>query len=156
MYKTDDLVRLIRLTEDDTLNGRRKYEIGKLISFDPTDGTFLVRFGRLDYYVYPDQIEPATSLTPIELYNWLTDPETDIPFKEQLAKLAQTAAAQEQAKAFDIEPEVCDCFKPSEDIRKIYHGALNGICNGTKERELCGCGGDRSKCDFYKREEVNK
>ena len=23
------------------------------------------------------------------------------------------------------------------------------ICNGTKERELCHCGGQREKCDFY-------
>lgn len=152
MFKTGDLVRLVKLTEDDTLNGRRKYEIGKLIAFDATDNTFLVRFGYLDYYVYPEQIEIADSLTPIELYNWLTNPETDIPFKEQLAKLAQAAAAQEQAKAFDIEPEVCDCYESSEDVKRIYRGALNGMCNGTKERELCGCGGDRSKCDFYKEE----
>ena len=23
------------------------------------------------------------------------------------------------------------------------------ICNGTKEREMCHCGGDVNKCDFY-------
>lgn len=23
------------------------------------------------------------------------------------------------------------------------------ICNGTKEREICHCGGDTAKCDFY-------
>lgn len=23
------------------------------------------------------------------------------------------------------------------------------ICNGTKEREMCHCGGDVTKCDFY-------
>ena len=30
----------------------------------------------------------------------------------------------------------------------------NGICNGTKEREQCHCGGDTSKCDFYPHETV--
>ena len=24
-----------------------------------------------------------------------------------------------------------------------------GYCNGTKEREECSCGGDRTKCEFY-------
>jgi hypothetical protein len=24
-----------------------------------------------------------------------------------------------------------------------------GICHGTKDREMCTCGGDRTKCDFY-------
>lgn len=24
-----------------------------------------------------------------------------------------------------------------------------GVCWGTKEREECNCGGDKSKCDFY-------
>lgn len=102
--KTDDLVRLIRLTEDDTLNGRRKYEVGKLMAFDSTDGTFLVRFGTQDYYVYPYQIEVVDKLTTLELYNWLTDPDTRIPFKEQLAEIVQREAAREQAKAYDIEP----------------------------------------------------
>ena len=25
----------------------------------------------------------------------------------------------------------------------------NGVCNGTKERDKCDCGGDPRKCDFY-------
>ena len=104
MFKTDDLVRLINLTEDDELNGRRKYEVGKLMAFDSTDNTFLVRFGRLDYYVSPNQIEVVDKLTTLELYNWLTDPETRIPFKEQLTEIVQREAAREQAKAYDIEP----------------------------------------------------
>lgn len=53
----------------------------------------------------------------------------------------------------------CDCY---EQCEVLYHWHLNsngknskvtrtftGICNGTKEREECHCGGDRVKCDFY-------
>ena len=25
----------------------------------------------------------------------------------------------------------------------------NNVCYGTKEKEVCSCGGDRHKCDFY-------
>ena len=32
----------------------------------------------------------------------------------------------------------CDCYD-----------AKNMCCNGTKEQDPCGCGGVRSKCDFY-------
>lgn len=39
-------------------------------------------------------------------------------------------------------------------ICKCYHAERNfvgkiGVCWGTKEREACSCGGDKSKCDFY-------
>lgn len=34
----------------------------------------------------------------------------------------------------------CDCFH--EEHRKT-------VCYGTKEREECSCGGDKSKCNFY-------
>ena len=148
MFKTDDLVRLVRLTEDDALNGRRKYEVGKLMAFDSTDGTFLVKFGNQDYYVYPDQIEVVDKLTTLELYNWLTDPDTRIPFKEQLAEIVQREAAREQAKAYDIESSVCECYEHGH----WYLGDDAGTCNGTKEREACNCGGDRGKCDFYRKE----
>lgn len=48
--------------------------------------------------------------------------------------------------------KLCECWESCD------HYAL---CNGTKEKELCHCGGDERKCDFYpkKREragEVNK
>lgn len=148
MFKTDDLVRLINLTEDDSANGRRKYEVGKLVAFDSTDGTFLVRFGTQDYYVYPYQIEVVDKLTTLELYNWLTDPETRIPFKEQLAEIVQREAAREQAKAYDIEPSVCECYERGH----WYLGDDAGTCNGTKEREACNCGGNRGNCDFYRKE----
>lgn len=48
----------------------------------------------------------------------------------------------------------CDCYceqyeisgwlGPYEQIRK-----LKTRCNGTRERDECSCGGDRTKCDFY-------
>ena len=53
----------------------------------------------------------------------------------------------------------CDCYQ--EGIRPEprysqytgqYVKSVNvkySYCNGTKEREDCSCGGDRSKCDFY-------
>lgn len=50
--------------------------------------------------------------------------------------------------------EKCDCYHeeyeiigwlgPYEQIRK-----LRKRCNGTRERDECSCGGDRTKCDFY-------
>lgn len=59
--------------------------------------------------------------------------------------------------------EKCDCYHegyeitgwlgPYEQIRK-----LRKRCNGTRERDECSCGGDRTKCDFYPevREKANK
>lgn len=48
----------------------------------------------------------------------------------------------------------CDCYQesyeisgwigPYEQIRK-----LRKRCNGTRERDECSCGGDRTKCNFY-------
>lgn len=48
----------------------------------------------------------------------------------------------------------CDCYNeqakiigwlgPDEAIRKTVC-----VCNGTKEQDVCSCGGDRAKCDFY-------
>ena len=35
-----------------------------------------------------------------------------------------------------------------EDYSTIS-GALYSRCLGIKEKELCACGGDESKCDFY-------
>ena len=35
------------------------------------------------------------------------------------------------------------------DGKPIDHTTKVGVCFGTKEREECSCGGDRTKCDFY-------
>ena len=57
----------------------------------------------------------------------------------------------------------CDCYceeyaitgwlGPYKQIRE-----LKTRCNGTRERDECSCGGDRTKCDFYPevREKVKK
>ena len=60
----------------------------------------------------------------------------------------------------------CECYRVSKerhyftDYEKGYYEAIyhkpapeyeikqNGICYGTKDREPCNCGGDKSKCNF--------
>lgn len=53
---------------------------------------------------------------------------------------------------------ICSCFetRPKRVYAEDGHGAkLRAIdtwvqiCNGTKEREECSCGGDVTKCNFY-------
>ena len=39
----------------------------------------------------------------------------------------------------------CDCYRKYIDSL----GKRFGRCLGTKEIEICNCGGDESKCDFY-------
>ena len=39
----------------------------------------------------------------------------------------------------------CDSYRRYPDIL----GQTIGRCLGTKEIEICNCGGDESKCDFY-------
>ena len=48
----------------------------------------------------------------------------------------------------------CDCYCEGERFEYnsiIMKGVMNpyNYCNGTKERDECSCGGDRTKCDFY-------
>lgn len=48
--------------------------------------------------------------------------------------------------------KLCECWESCDHY---------AICNGTKERDLCHCGGDERKCDFYPKKrkkagEVNK
>ena len=45
---------------------------------------------------------------------------------------------------------ICKCYEKIDSI--------NGICNGTREREYCTCKGNESDCDFYeeKREKKSK
>ena len=38
------------------------------------------------------------------------------------------------------------CYTPF--YTQAYYKMIS-FCNGTKEREECSCGGDRTKCDFY-------
>ncbi len=53
----------------------------------------------------------------------------------------------------------CDCYRTIETFHHDYpYYGIVSTCNGTKEREECSCGGDRTKCNFYPdvREEANK
>lgn len=46
--------------------------------------------------------------------------------------------------------EICDCFENvsvKDDTDREY--MCYTICNGTREREECTCGGNPIKCDFY-------
>jgi hypothetical protein len=48
----------------------------------------------------------------------------------------------------------CSCYQIEEIIYKnrynnIQYVETKHICNGTKERDECSCGGDRLKCSFY-------
>lgn len=53
----------------------------------------------------------------------------------------------------------CDCYceEPKRSPRyNVYTGKVDyyveevsGRCNGTRERDECSCGGDRTQCDFY-------
>lgn len=48
----------------------------------------------------------------------------------------------------------CDCYCTEEKIIG-WHTPVDpkttivSKCNGTRERDECSCGGDRTKCDFY-------
>lgn len=44
----------------------------------------------------------------------------------------------------------CECYEEKEVVDSyLYDRRLIGICNGTKERDECRCGGNPAKCDFY-------
>lgn len=42
----------------------------------------------------------------------------------------------------------CKCYEKIDSI--------NGICNGTREREYCTCKGNESDCDFYEEKRGKK
>jgi hypothetical protein len=49
----------------------------------------------------------------------------------------------------------CSCYYIQRYIKgwrnpstPVYEREV-GVCYGTKEKEECTCGGDRTKCDFY-------
>lgn len=41
---------------------------------------------------------------------------------------------------------LCECWL-------FDYGNYHHYCNGTKERDMCHCGGDVKKCDFYPKKE---
>jgi hypothetical protein len=72
------------------------------------------------------------------LRNDLRNPEgfhkaTEKPMNKFVEKLSEVAKEH-------YDNTLCECWK----LCKGY-----AICNGTKERDVCRCGGDVKKCDFY-------
>lgn len=49
-----------------------------------------------------------------------------------------------KCKCYEESYEIVGWLGPDEVIRK-----LRKRCNGTRERDICSCGGDETKCDFY-------
>ena len=53
----------------------------------------------------------------------------------------------------------CDCYRVESEIHcfvdengvPIYENINVPHCWGTKEKDICNCGGDKSKCNFYRR-----
>lgn len=51
----------------------------------------------------------------------------------------------------------CDCYHVESEVRRFVdedggsvYGKINvPRCRGTKEKDVCDCGGDKTKCDFY-------
>ena len=81
------------------------------------------------------------------LRNDLRNPEgfrkaTEKPMNKFVEKLAKVAKEH-------YENTLCECWESCDHY---------AICNGTKERDMCHCGGDVKKCDFYpkKRGEQNE
>ena len=43
----------------------------------------------------------------------------------------------------------CDCHHTQRYYANGYLRSIKYECWGTRERDECSCGGDRTKCDFY-------
>lgn len=55
--------------------------------------------------------------------------------------------------------EKCNCYETrTETAGPWKNNYLYGVCLGTREVEMCNCGGDESKCTFYpeKRKKAEK
>ena len=64
MFKTGDIVRVTRVTEDDINFGRYVGEIGFFHSIDECDGDMIIQFPKFGtYFIYPDQIELVSNAT---------------------------------------------------------------------------------------------
>ena len=49
---------------------------------------------------------------------------------------------------------MCDCYCEEKYVAGWFRPdtpvlVKKSVCNGTRERDECSCGGDRTKCDFY-------
>ena len=51
----------------------------------------------------------------------------------------------------------CECYHETEEVKYIEYYSYDprkvvkkvGRCSGTKECDICNCGGDTNNCDFY-------
>jgi len=55
----------------------------------------------------------------------------------------------EPPETVSAEPERCSCWHAIPTGMKREEGTFEYRCWGTPERDICTCGGDKSKCDFY-------
>lgn len=55
----------------------------------------------------------------------------------------------EPPETASAEPEKCSCWHAIPTGLKREEGTFEYRCWGTPERDICTCGGDKSKCDFY-------
>lgn len=80
--------------------------------------------------------------------------------------MAMVRAVEALSKFIDDDTKICDCYhEDSETVflsefeqgvlfartGKVQKSITKEIsrCWGTKEKDICSCGGDKSKCDFY-------
>jgi len=58
-----------------------------------------------------------------------------------------------------LDKKICDSYSIREEKRYLYNRFTGeeetcytlkvGFCKGTKECDICNCGGNRNRCDFY-------
>lgn len=65
------------------------------------------------------------------------------------AILREVIGRMEKPETVSAEPEKCSCWHAIPTGMKREEGTFEYRCWGTPERDICTCGGDKSKCDFY-------
>ncbi len=55
----------------------------------------------------------------------------------------------ETTETASAEPEKCSCWHAIPTGLKREEGTFEYRCRGTPERDICTCGGDKSRCNFY-------
>ena len=103
MFKTGDVVRLIRLTADDKINHRHYRELGTFIGVEPDAGLSVVDFGDCPYYVYHNQIEAAEDAELVELLRYYEKSSVQLPLKESIL------VSLRRLQLNDILCKPCDC-----------------------------------------------
>lgn len=98
----------------------------------------------MGYKAYSDSY--LMSLTKAQIIELLRVAEHNF-FATEEALNNSAKAGMEIAEKYDKAKEhydntLCECWLFDYDNHHHY-------CNGTKERDMCHCGGDVKKCDFY-------